>query len=212
MPPDENVGPALVAVSIAFTVPSVLTTIARLWVRYSYKYTGWDDHTMTATILLAIALCALNIAGVTWGKGRHDVYLSPEQEAQINKLSWVAQIVLFSGLCLLKTSICLLILRIRDTKALRWFLYIIIAGLVATSLECIIILIVQCQPTSAFWRPKTGTCWDPKIRIYSIYLQAAYSVFTDLLCSLLPVVVIWNVKIPVRQKIAVCGLMAMGLM
>jgi hypothetical protein len=41
---------------------------------------------------------------------------------------------------------------------------------------------------------------------------SAYSVFTDLICSLLPIVVVWNLKLALKQKIAICGLMAMGLM
>jgi hypothetical protein len=39
----------------------------------------------------------------------------------------------------------------------------------------------------------------------------AYSVVTDFVCALLPVVVLWRVKISARTKVGVCGLMALGL-
>ena len=38
-----------------------------------------------------------------------------------------------------------------------------------------------------------------------------FSVLTDLICSFLPVIVLWNVKISRGKKIAICGLMATGL-
>lgn len=31
------------------------------------------------------------------------------------------------------------------------------------------------------------------------------------MCSLLPLIVVWKVRIPVKTKIAVCGLMGLGL-
>ena len=39
----------------------------------------------------------------------------------------------------------------------------------------------------------------------------AYSVITDLICALLPVIVLWNVKITLKTKIGICGLMSLGL-
>ena len=42
--------------------------------------------------------------------------------------------------------------------------------------------------------------------------DAAYSILTDLLCSLLPLVVVWKVRIPMRTKVMVCGLMSLGLL
>lgn len=39
----------------------------------------------------------------------------------------------------------------------------------------------------------------------------AYSVFTDLVCALLPIVVVWKVKISTKTKIGVSCLMSLGL-
>ncbi len=40
----------------------------------------------------------------------------------------------------------------------------------------------------------------------------AYSILSDLVCSLLPIVVLWNVKVSRHLKWAVCGLMSVGLL
>jgi hypothetical protein len=42
-------------------------------------------------------------------------------------------------------------------------------------------------------------------------LCSAYSVITDLICALLPIIVLWNVKITLKTKIGICGLMSLGL-
>jgi hypothetical protein len=48
--------------------------------------------------------------------------------------------------------------------------------------------------------------------LYAVYSPlVAYSVITDLICAFLPVVVLWNVQIARSLKVAVCGLMSLGL-
>ncbi|PSS14843.1 hypothetical protein M430DRAFT_20165 [Amorphotheca resinae ATCC 22711] len=85
------------------------------------------------------------------------------------------------------------------------------AGLVITNLEPIIVLLAECSPIKTYWEPEAGTCWSPQIRIYSIYVQVGYSILTDLICSLLPVLVLINLKIALPVKVLLCGLMSLGL-
>ncbi|KAG5788414.1 hypothetical protein H9Q69_012524 [Fusarium xylarioides] len=65
-------------------------------------------------------------------------------------------------------------------------------------------------PVSAYWTG-VGECWNPKVRIYYIYATIAFSILTDLICSLLPVFVIWNTSLPLKTKISVWALMSLGL-
>ncbi|KAI4797452.1 hypothetical protein E4T44_11664 [Aureobasidium sp. EXF-8845] len=130
----------------------------------------------------------------------------------INKLTWATQVLLFPTICLMKVSICVLILRIKDTRTLRYILGAVITGLVLTNFECLLVLLAECSPLDAYWNGTSAThCWPAKVRIYSIYLQASYGVATDVVCTILPIHVVWNVKIPLATKAAVCGLMSMGL-
>lgn len=41
---------------------------------------------------------------------------------------------------------------------------------------------------------------------------SAFSIITDLMCTGLPIVVLWNVQISGQKKIAICALMATGLL
>lgn len=121
---------------------------------------------------LAIIRTSVQIVSVQHGNGRHRWYLSEADYQYINFLTWLTQLLLFTNIGLLKCSICILILRIKKNRALRWYLYVMMTGLVLTNLLPIVVLLAQCNPPSKYWKPKTpGKCWPTKVRIYSIYLQ-----------------------------------------
>lgn len=182
LPPDRNVGPALIAWTSTLTALSVITTILRLIVRKGNRALGWDDWTILATITVATARSGVNIKGATEGYGRHKWYLPKAQQEKVNMFGWYGQVLLFITLFLLKTSICILILRIKKTKSLKMIVYPLLAVLFLTNILPVIVLLSECRPVATFWRPSAGKCWDPKIRIYSIYVQACESLLFSETC------------------------------
>jgi len=211
-PPDESVGGVLLVLTCTLTSFTIVTTVLRTWARWGRRALGWDDYAIVVCCLLATVRTAIQIDGVKHGNGRHRYYLSQADYEYVNFLTWLTQLFLFTNICLLKCSICLLILRIKDDKTLRYCLYTMMGGLILTNLLPIIVLLSQCSPTQKSWRPTIpGRCFPTQVRIYSIYVQVAYSVVTDLICALLPIVVLWKVKMSPKLKIGVCGLMSLGL-
>ena len=212
LPPDENAGPALLAISSILIAFILITTSLRLFVRFSNGILGADDYTIAVVAVLCVMRFAVQVVQVNkFGNGRHRWYLAEDDYINNNMLGWYAQILLFATMCLLKVSICLLLLRIKNDRPLKVFLSILVTGLFITNFGCIVILLAQCKPISVYWTGGGGVCWDTRVRIYSIYFTIAYSLLTDVICSLLPLVVIWNVCIPVRTKLSVCALMGMGI-
>lgn len=123
-------------------------------------------------MLLAVGRTIVQIVSVKAGNGRHKPYLTTADYQYVNFLSWVTQLFLFVAICILKCSICLLILRIKKTKLLRRCLIGMMGGLVATNGLPLIVLLAECDPVKKYWVPKTpGKCWDTRVRIYSIYFQ-----------------------------------------
>ncbi|KAM0350618.1 hypothetical protein ACHAPU_003104 [Fusarium lateritium] len=210
LPPDENVGPILLGVSGTCLALVIITTGVRIWVRSALRCLGWDDFTIVVAALLGIARFGVQVAQVQIGNGRHRWFIEAANYMQNNKLGWVAQILLFASICLLKVSILLLLLRIKDSQRVKYSAWAIMAGLFFTNFGCIVILLSECKPVSAYWTG-VGECWDPRVRIYSIYGTIAFSIFTDMLCSLLPVFVIWSISLPLKTKISVWALMSLGL-
>jgi len=170
LPPDENIGPVLLAISGVLIALILVTTSLRLYVRFLNRALGADDYTIALVTVLCVMRFGVQVAQVNkFGNGRHRWYLSSQDYINNNMLGWYAQILLFATMCFLKMSICLLLLRIKKDKNLKIFLSILMAGLVVTNFGCIVILLAQCRPISVYWTGGGGTCWDTRVRIYAIY-------------------------------------------
>jgi hypothetical protein len=171
-PSKDDKGPAIVSVSVIFTTIAFVTTGLRLWVRKGRRALGWDDLCISMAMALTVIEAALTIQAVTRGKGKRGKFLSKSDVEYINMFSWYAQHVLFAAMALVKISVCLLVTRIKNSKEMKIVTGVVMAVLITSALECSIVLLAQCRPIAAHWRPAAGKCWPPEVRIYSIYVQA----------------------------------------
>lgn len=212
LPADVSLGTTFLVLACILTFFSLLMTGVRVWVRRANGVIGWDDYTLVIVCVILIFRLGVQIESVKHGNGRHVWYIENKEDYEwVVMANWYTQICLFPAICLLKISICLLLLRIKDSKVVKQVIYTIIAGLVLTNILPLIVLFAQCSPLKTFWEPKAGKCWTPKVRIYSIYIQASYSVLTDLICSLMPIFVVYKLQIELREKVLICSLMSLGL-
>ncbi|RPA81148.1 hypothetical protein BJ508DRAFT_117180 [Ascobolus immersus RN42] len=207
----EDFGPTLLSFTAILTLFVVITTGLRVYTRFKSKMLGSDDYTIGFTALLAVVRFALQIEQDKYGNGRHREFVPVADYVHNNMLGWYGQVILFASSAFLKISICLLLLRIKETRRLRMFMYGVMAGLVITNFGCIVILIAQCQPTSKYWTGSPeGKCWDTRVRIYSIYFTISYNLVIDLLLSLTPLKIIWNLQITMQKKLQIWALMSLG--
>ena len=172
---DDNAGPTLLVIAIVVLILVLTTTALRITVRAKRHAFGGDDYTIAAASLLTIGRVTCQIISVPRGNGRHREFIAKEDYEYINFLTWLTQLFLFPILCLLKISVCLLVLRIKSTKKLRYGLWSLIVLLILTTLLPEIVLLAECSPVSAYWTSQHDKCWNPNIRIYSIYLQTCMS-------------------------------------
>lgn len=226
-----NRGPTVVILVSLLTSLSVVTTTVRLTVRYLKRQLGTDDMAIGASAILSILQWAFNILQARNGFGQHIGYLSSGQVEDILKWAWGSEVILSVVLPLTKVSICLFILRIMDRGWMRWFLYGLMTGLVATCGGCFVILFAQCRPLHAYWDREAGTCWNVDIFNDSIWVQVGktsihneprsfmltsscigYGIMADLIISLLPIIILWDLKIARRVKVLVSSLISLGLM
>ncbi|KAL8671559.1 MAG: hypothetical protein Q9168_003944 [Polycauliona sp. 1 TL-2023] len=209
---DFNRGTQFITVAVVFGGLSTLTTAIRITVRIIKRQFGYDDFAITLATGLLLIQILFNGLEYHEGAGRHAFYLTERQQQRSLMWNYVTQYLIFLIIGITKIGICLFILRIKNTGWLRWCLYALMGGVVVTTLPCIIILSAQCRPLWALWMPEAGTCWTRDVYNNAIWVQVAFAIFSDLVCSLLPVVVLWNVKVSRHLKIAVCGLMSVGLL
>ncbi|KAL1853549.1 hypothetical protein VTK73DRAFT_8999 [Phialemonium thermophilum] len=211
LPPDDNLSPIVLGTGFSLLGVALATTLLRLCSRRFFGNLSWDDYTIAATAALAVARQVLQAVQAHYGNGRHRVYISESDYVTNRMLVWVAQILLFVASPLLKVSVCLLLLRVKNTPAVAVVLGCVMAGLVAVNLAYVVVLLAECSPVSAYWKGG-GKCWNSKVRIYVNYFAIAYGILTDLICSLLPLLVLWKTSMPRGRKLMIWGLMSLGLL
>jgi hypothetical protein len=158
----ENIVPVIVGVTASLTVLVVVTTSLRLYSRWALRNLGWDDYTIAITAVLAVTRTAIQAVQAQHGNGRRQVYISDEDYMYNNMLGFYTQIFLFASSCLLKVSVCLLLLRIKDTRGLKIMLYTVMTGLFVSNFGCIIILLAQCPQSKPTGRGLVACAGIPK--------------------------------------------------
>lgn len=92
--------------------------------------------------------------------------------------------------------------------------YIILATLLVVTLYntgYLCLIIFQCTPIDHAWKPfKKGHCLSGKINTSTSYAHAALTGFTDLVFAVLPIFVVWDLKMNTAMKVSVSGLLGLG--
>ncbi len=115
-----------------------------------------------------------------------------------------------------KTSVACQFLRLKRTTCWKAFLYAMIALQVATAIFNTIMQATRFIPAGAQWQPDLATrikaqVWsDHSFRI-GLTISSSSNILTDVVFSLLPVVFLWDIQRPLREKIIVGSLMGLGL-
>jgi hypothetical protein len=110
----------------------------------------------------------------------------------------------------LRASMLTLYYRLSPVKAFRWAVIIIfIINLVHGTIR-LFLLFFACTPVAKFWNVliTSGHC----INMTKYSISAGYTnILFDLALVILPLPTVWNLHLPIRQKIAVSGIFMAGL-
>ncbi|KAL9616837.1 MAG: hypothetical protein Q9160_008327 [Pyrenula sp. 1 TL-2023] len=90
--------------------------------------------------------------------------------------------------------------------------WLMLFALIITNLANIIIIVAQCQHINKLWDLNApGTCWSRNVQVYAGYLQGGVNCTTDLIVTFLPIIILGNLKMKLRIKIALGVLMTMSI-
>ncbi|KAH8724209.1 hypothetical protein GQ44DRAFT_802375 [Phaeosphaeriaceae sp. PMI808] len=113
------------------------------------------------------------------------------------------------SIMLVKISILAFYLRISPDRNLKIVIYTTVAITIAYSIPMATIGFYACSPMEKYWdiTITTGSC----INQYAVYLfSASMNIATDAIILVLPIVMLWNVYIPRRQKFGVVFILMAG--
>lgn len=112
---------------------------------------------------------------------------------------------------LTKISIGYFLLRITVERIHNWIILVVMSLSVITGVCFLFITTFQCHPISFFWdKNQDGTCINIDVIIAFTYLYSAFSVICDFTFALLPIVLIMQLQMNNKTKLALIPVMLMA--
>jgi len=210
----SNRGGSLIVLCVIAIVVTGIVVPLRFFVRARIvRSVGWDDWMILAAAVSSIALYATTIASVHYGAGRHTWDISSQDFMVAMKFNFITQIASIYSLLFLKVSICLFIVRLGPRPIYKILCQGTAIILTVYTIACGFTIIFQCTPIEKIWNRMgvEGHCFTKAQLMGLSYAHTATSVFTDFLLVLIPVPIVWNVQLPVRQKAILTFVLTLGL-
>ncbi|KAJ0300708.1 hypothetical protein COL516b_008279 [Colletotrichum fioriniae] len=212
----QSRGMQLFAVQLSFMLAAGFFVLARAYVKVCIvKSLAIDDWLIFGAMLGYTAYGGIALHGITNGAtGKHITELTVDQAA-VSLRAWYICEVLYSPITLaIRTSICLLLLRLALNKVHRWIIYanLVVVWMISIAFFCI--MTFQCMPPSYFWRQlygDPGSCINFNIVPDATIAHSIISAISDWCMGLLPIALLWNVNLNRRTKALVAVLLSMGM-
>jgi len=160
---------------------------------------------------------------VTWyGYRMKDVpTLSVGEKIFADKMFFTQGLLYNPVLGLVKWSIIVFLMRLEDRrKIIKWTLWGLLVFNLAHMVSVFLAVVFQCSPVHMYWNHhKTDEVVDGQIvnDNYSCIDQASFSlstaaiaVLTDVAILLVPIAMMWKLRMPLRRKLAVIFVLSLG--
>lgn len=121
------------------------------------------------------------------------------------------QIFYAIGLGLVKCSITTMLLTVFSVKSFRLAGYAVLAICVLWGVMTILVAFLLCRPLGYNWNllPPSGHCGNQQSAYAAVGIT---DILTDVMILVLPLPMIWKLQLPLGNKIALAGLLCLGIL
>ncbi|KAF2466473.1 uncharacterized protein BDR25DRAFT_269074, partial [Lindgomyces ingoldianus] len=196
--------------------------LARIWARMNVaKNPGLDDLLMSIAMIPLIGLTVAVILGNSvYGFQLHAWDQTPRTLITSRQITLAIEVLYLVATSLIKISILCFYRRITNGTISKAFVYWVWVSIVFVVCYCIIfvfIIVFSCSPIEAYWHlfdlawrlSHELKCHNEAVEIISVVV---ISTLQDLFICALPIFLVWNLQISRRQKAALIGIFALGLL
>ncbi|KAK2746863.1 integral membrane protein [Colletotrichum kahawae] len=174
------------AIHLTFFLLSIISVLARLAAaRVSGRRFTWDDWLAIASLVFIAGVFTGTMLWLRFGLGRHEVVVQEEDPMNIvyfYQTIFANEILYPFGLATARLSLVVLYHRIFGLFNARYYLYGLMAFIMAWAVYATLPLILACSPVSNFWTNHKN-CID----ISKLYISIAVgSIVTDFILIILP--------------------------
>ncbi|KKK12496.1 hypothetical protein P175DRAFT_029256 [Aspergillus ochraceoroseus IBT 24754] len=203
-------GRQALVVSATFTSLATLITVVRVYTRaFLVKQMGADDWTILVSLCLSWIFFGLFVGETAYLMGEHYDKVPP---ATFNKQMicfWASVPIYQATLISTKASILLQYKRVFSTPRMRLACYYLLGFLAVWGTWTFLSAWLNCLPVAKFWNDSIyGYCLDKKALWFS---NSSIHIFTDTLILIYPMPVLKNLQLPLRQKLALMCIFALGV-
>ncbi|KAJ9143703.1 hypothetical protein NKR23_g6266 [Pleurostoma richardsiae] len=167
-----------------------------------------EDWVIVGALVFSAAESAGFIEQTAYGLGRHMSGISNENLVKLNRAGWYSILWYSLTLCLTKTSILLLYIRILTYDWVRRAAHLLLASVLVTNAWTFAVVMSACVPLRAFWDPSVSPVYCHGQSFY--WASTGMHMGTDFLICLLPMPVIVAMRVRWRQKLLLYCIFAFG--
>ncbi|KAL7962439.1 hypothetical protein V8C34DRAFT_183537 [Trichoderma compactum] len=212
---NEYNGAPLVGTCIAFLSLTWLAVGLRTYTRaVVIKSVQEDDWLMLVAQAVFTLSCAFVFAGVQDGMGRHNDAIADDGK-KVSALMWqsLATVTYVVNMMFIKLSIGIFLLRLSARKVYNWVICVSLVIIGIWSLVIFFYDIFQCTPVQKQWdfRIQGGKCASPNDIIAAAYAISVMTIASDWLYALLPIPMLWSVKMTSQAKGTVILILGLGI-
>ncbi|KAI9926339.1 hypothetical protein ASPWEDRAFT_698138 [Aspergillus wentii DTO 134E9] len=204
-------GDKYLAINCIFLPLAVIALVVRTWTRiFIVRNFRSDDYLMITSLILSIALTGVTLDMLNYGLGRHmwDVPLA-HLTPYFLKLNVIAAILYCAATGFTKVSVLIFYLRIFPSRSFHISVWTIVFIAVAYNVASVLANVFSCTPIAKAWdlTIEHGICMNRPVFYFA---NAGLGIFTDFATVLVPIPWLRRLQMPLRQKIAVGCILAMG--
>ncbi|KAI6766276.1 hypothetical protein HG530_007346 [Fusarium avenaceum] len=211
---EEN-GNVLVATAITLLVLSWISVGLRTYTRTCLMQgQQLDDWLMLVAQIIFTISCSFILEGVQRGVGKHNEAIENE-DAEVQALMWqaLATATYILDMMFIKLSIGVFLLRLCVKKVYNWIIWVSLTIISIWSIVLFFWNLFQCHPVEMQWdfRIKEGKCVSVDQIISAAYAISVMTVVSDWLYALLPIPMLWSVKMTKQAKATVIVILGLGI-
>ncbi|KAL2192649.1 hypothetical protein P885DRAFT_47254 [Corynascus similis CBS 632.67] len=201
----------IVASTICWFIAAFFVAL-RLYTRgFIIRVLGWSDWSILLALIFSGATCGGVIEQAINGSGYHIWDLDPHDTASAKawaRAAWYCMLFYTLTIAFSKIAILLLYIHLFAFKWARTAGQVLLGIVIISHLYMTLVTFTACIPLQSYW---DNTVVKKYCHPQSMWWSSTgLHMITDFLIFLLPMPVVWTIRLPRRQKIALSGIFGFG--
>jgi hypothetical protein len=158
-----------------------------------------------------MALTIASSIAPSYGWGIHEWDQRPEWYSSSELISWIIQLMYILNMFLTKAALLVSYLRFCRPGKFRISVYVAIVIVCGWAIGAFVTTLFECFPIQYYWLSRNyDHCpMNDNARLLACVLT---NIVTDFIVCLMPLRIVWHIKLPLREKVVLYVLLSLGLM